>query len=87
MSYAKMMKWHRRHPKGTRQPVIMSTGTGFWPAKAWLEDVFWPYLAECKRLGVEPVACEAFYKITLATRHDPRTPEAYALMTKNGTMQ
>jgi hypothetical protein len=31
MSYKQAMKWARRHPKGTRQPLIFSTG-GSWPA-------------------------------------------------------
>jgi hypothetical protein len=30
MSYEQAMKWNRKHPKGTRQPIIMSTGTP-WP--------------------------------------------------------
>jgi hypothetical protein len=32
MSYQQAMKWQRKHPKGTRQPMLFHTGTGSWPA-------------------------------------------------------
>ena len=62
MSYAKAMKWGARHPKGTRQPVLMHTNSGFWPSGAYLQEDFWPYLDACKVIGVEPLACEAHYR-------------------------
>lgn len=31
MSYQQAMKWAKKHPKGTRQPMIFSTGSGPWP--------------------------------------------------------
>jgi len=65
MSYVKAMKWNRRHVKGTRQPVIMSTGSGFWPAHAWLEREWWTYLERCKAQGIEPMECEQYYRSQL----------------------
>ena len=32
MSYTKMMKWNRRHPKGTKQTVIFHTEGSFTPS-------------------------------------------------------
>lgn len=86
MSYAQAMRWARGHQKGTRQPLIMSTGSGFWPAGAWLEGSFWPYLAACKAAQVTPLDVETFYRKTTGQHHFPRTPEDYAAMTKAGTL-
>jgi hypothetical protein len=66
MSYAQAMKWQRTHRKGTQQPVIMSTGSGFWPAHSWLENTFWPYLKRCEAAGIEPMECQAYYNATLS---------------------
>jgi hypothetical protein len=66
MSYAKAMKWQRTHRKGTRQPVIMSTDSGFWPAHGWLKNTFWPYLKQCEAAGIEPMVCQAYYNATLS---------------------
>ena len=66
MSYAQAMKWQRTHRKGTRQPVLMSTGSGFWPAHHWLENTFWPYQEQCKAQEIEPMGCEAYYNATLS---------------------
>lgn len=63
MSYAKAMKWAKQHPKGTRQPVLMSTGSGFWPSGGYLRDDYWPYRAACEALGVEPLECKAHYDL------------------------
>jgi hypothetical protein len=65
MSYAKMMRWQKRHPKGTRQPVIMSTGSGFWPSKSYLEDSYFPYSEACKAAGVEALPCKMHYDLSL----------------------
>lgn len=65
MSYNKMMKWNRKHPKGTRQPILMSTESGFWPSGAWLEHDWWPYLKRCEAEGIKPMECEAYYKSQL----------------------
>ena len=62
MSYAQAVNWSKRHPKGHKTPVIMSTGSGFWPSGAFLREDYWPYLEQCKRDGVEPVSCEAYYR-------------------------
>ncbi len=64
MSYAQAMKWQRTHRKGTRQPVIMSTGSGFWPSRGFLE-YYWRYEKECQEQGKEPMECEAYYNATL----------------------
>jgi hypothetical protein len=66
MSYAQAMKWQRTHRKGTRQPVLMSTGSGFWPAHSWLENTFCPYLKRCEAAGIEPMECQAYYNATLS---------------------
>ena len=66
MSYAQAMKWARKHPRGGKiQPVIMSTGSGFWPSRAFLEDDYFPYLEKCKTEGIEPMECEAYYRSKL----------------------
>jgi hypothetical protein len=65
MSYAKAMKWNRKHPKGTRQPVLMHTDSGFTPAIAWLENDWWPYLDKCRAEGTTPIECEQYYKSQL----------------------
>jgi hypothetical protein len=85
MSYVQAMKWSRNHPKGTRQPVLMSTSSGFWPAKAWLDHEYFPYRDSCHVISVEPVGCEAFYRHVTTTCY-PRTPDDYAAMTKAGNL-
>ena len=60
MSYAKMMKWNRKHPKGTRQTVIMHTDRGFTPSKAYL-DKYFEYRQRCEDLVQTPADCEFYY--------------------------
>lgn len=55
-----MMKWNRKHPKGTRQPVLMHTDSGFTPSLAFLDDYF-EYRAECEAAGIPPAKCEEYY--------------------------
>ncbi len=86
MSYSKMMRWQRTHRRGTRQPVIMSTGSGFWPAQRWLQHNYWPYVDACKAIGTEPLECETFYRVTVRKSHFPLTSEVYAQMTRSGTL-
>lgn len=62
MSYQQAIKWGRKHRKGTRQPLIMSTGSGFWPSRAFLEEDYFPYREKCKAEGVEPMECEEYYR-------------------------
>jgi hypothetical protein len=62
MSYEQAIKWQRKHPKGTRQAVIMSTGSGFWPSGGWLKTCYFPYLEKCKRQGTKPMGAEKYYK-------------------------
>jgi hypothetical protein len=65
MSYSQAMKWNKKPPKGTRQPVIMSTGSGFWPSGAFLTEDYFPYLERCKKEGIEPMECEEYYNSQL----------------------
>lgn len=65
MSYAQAMKWGKKHPKGTRQTVIMSTGSGFWPSYSYLVGKYFPYREACERIGVEPLECRKHYNATI----------------------
>lgn len=85
MSYAKAMKWAKKHPKGTKQPVIMSTNCGFWPSLGYLKN-YWKYEAACIAEGVEPLGCEPFYRAITKPGHIPRTTPDYVAMTKEGTL-
>ena len=60
MSYNKMMKWMKKHPKGTRQTFIMHTESGFTPSVSFLEKYF-KYREGCEKENVKPVDCEAYY--------------------------
>mgnify|MGYP001584756124 CR=1 FL=1 len=62
MSYRQAMRWTKRHPKGTHQPVIMSTGSGVWPAQSWIEHDWWPYMEACKATSVQPMKQEDYYR-------------------------
>jgi hypothetical protein len=83
MSYKQAMKWARKHPKGTRQHLIMSTNSGFWPARAFLENDYWPYADACRVAGVEPVSCEIFYRHCLGV-HRIRLIDECVALTKAG---
>lgn len=65
MSYDQTVKWGRRHRKGTNQPLLMSTQSGFWPSYGFLSSSYWPYVAECEAAGIEPIPCEEYYRATL----------------------
>lgn len=65
MSYAKMMKWNKKRPKGTKQPVLMHTDSGFTPSIAFLNKYF-EYREQSEKLGHIPVDCETYY-------HTPNT--------------
>lgn len=64
MSYEKMMKWNRKHRKGTHQVCIMHTDSGFTPSILFLNKYF-AYLESCENLGTIPLSCEDYYKINL----------------------
>lgn len=64
MSYKKMMKWQKKHPKGTRQTVIMHTNSGFQPSVAFLEKYF-KYRQQCEVENKMPLDCESYYYFTL----------------------
>lgn len=61
MNYKQAMKWGRKHPKGTRQPMLFSTHSGFWPSGSWIEGVMIPYVAACGKIGEEPMEAKALY--------------------------
>jgi len=65
MSYKQAMYWAKKHPKGTKQVVIMSTGSGFWPSHSFLSEDYFPYIEQCKLDGIEPLECEAYYNSKL----------------------
>jgi hypothetical protein len=65
MSYIKAMRWNKKHPKGTRQPLLMSSNSGFWPSTSFLTEDYWPYLEKCKSNGINPLSCEQYYKSKL----------------------
>jgi hypothetical protein len=60
MSYKKAMRWNKKHPKGTKQPVIMHTNSGFWPSGAFLKQ-YAAYVAQCKKDHISALGCEAYY--------------------------
>ena len=63
MSYSKMMRRSRNAKKYKIQPMLFSTGSGFWPSGAFLKNKYWPYLERCKKNGIEPLPCEKFYNL------------------------
>lgn len=60
MSYAKAMKWNRKHPKGTRQPILMHTESGWTPSNSYLTKYF-EYRERCEKAGIEPAECKEYY--------------------------
>lgn len=64
MSYKKMMKWLKKHPKGIRQNVIFHTESSFTPSYSFLEQYF-KYREQCEKEGKNPLTCEEYYKFTL----------------------
>jgi hypothetical protein len=65
MSYAKMIRWNKRHRKGTRQTVLMHTNRGFTPSRTWMTEDWFPYLEKCKAQGIEAMEIEQYYKSQL----------------------
>lgn len=64
MSYTKMMKWNKKRPKGTKQPIIMSTNSGFWPSGAFV--IQWVKYAEgMEAKGLPYLSSEEYYKSQL----------------------
>ena len=39
MSYKQQMRWTKKHPKGTNQPIVMSAHSGPWPSENWFCSV------------------------------------------------
>lgn len=67
MSYAQAMRWQKQHVRGTRQPVLMHTGSGFWPSAAWTQE-YLAYIAACKAIETEPLEGEDYYRRTCRGR-------------------
>lgn len=67
MNYNQAMKWQKKHPRGGAiQPMLFSTGSGFWPSGAWLKDIYWPYCEECKKRGETPQGAKEHYEKGIA---------------------
>lgn len=58
-----MIKWNRKHPKGTRQPILMHTESGFTPSNSFLNKYF-AYREKCELAGITPAECEEYYHNT-----------------------
>ncbi len=63
MSYAKMMKWNKKHPKGTKQNVISYTSDKptFTPSLSFL-DKYFRYVSLCEAEGTTPLEMETYYQ-------------------------
>jgi hypothetical protein len=62
MSYNQAMAWHKKHPRGGKSQYLgFAPSSGFWPSGAWLRNVYWPYLEECKANGIEPLSAKDVY--------------------------
>ena len=61
MSYNQAMKWQKTHRKGTHQPIIMHTNSGFWPSYAFLMEDYIPYTEQCKINEIIPITCQEYY--------------------------
>jgi hypothetical protein len=66
MSYSKMMKWQKKHPKGTRQPVLFHTNSGFWPSRSYILNSYNPYSEACEIAGVKPWSVKKHYDASLS---------------------
>lgn len=75
MSYEKAMKWSKKHPKGTKQPILMHTESGFTPSlsfyKKWLL-----YATPLDNLGLPYMDMETYY-------HKSKSPN---FPLRNGTL-
>lgn len=65
MSYHQAMRWAKKHPRGTKQPMIFSTGSGFWPSMGWIEHDWNPYVEACAQAGITPMGQEELYRLQL----------------------
>lgn len=63
MSYQQTVNWRKTHRRGTNQPLVMSTHSGFWPSQCFLTDYYWPYVEQCRADGIEPVSSETHYRM------------------------
>lgn len=64
MSYKKMIKWIKKHPKGSKQNIIFHTEGSFTPSLSFL-DKYFKYREECEKNNVEPLSCEDYYRTGL----------------------
>ena len=65
-----MMEWNKNHRKGTKQPVIMHTESGFWPSLAFLNK-YWKYVEACQAKGIQPMECEEYYNTPNSFKPNP----------------
>lgn len=66
MSYEKMMKWNKKHPKGISYKkgwmgFDTSTPGSFTPSMAFLDENYFPYRERCAKAGIEPASCKDYY--------------------------
>jgi len=54
-----------RGPEILAVKEALRLNSGFWPSGSFLREDYWPYLEQCKRDGIEPMECEAYYRQTL----------------------
>lgn len=64
-----MMKWNKKRPKGTRQPMLMHTGSGFWPSSSFL-DKYFKYREAAEVMNLIPVECEQYYRLSNEERNE-----------------
>jgi hypothetical protein len=64
MSYEKMMKWNKKHRKGTKQTVIMHTNSGFIPSQKFSERWI-KYANEQEAKGLPYMDIEQYYNSRL----------------------
>jgi hypothetical protein len=63
VNYKQAMKWSRKHPKGTKQPVIMSTNSGFWPSRGTIES-YQCYADACQKIDAQPLPIKEHYDLS-----------------------
>ena len=64
MSYQKMMKWHRKHPKGIKQMYMgfdtSAPGGKIRHSMAFM-DCYFEHQAECRAVKIKPPTMDEYY--------------------------
>lgn len=64
MSYEKMMKWNRKHPKGIKQMYMgfdTSTPGGKIRHSSAFIDCYFEHREECKKVKIKPPTIDEYY--------------------------